>query len=141
MPELTTIYTRLGRDDEWLMGVQPAATFNTFHFSIVRDGIILMQGGFDMVPGEDLGERMRQAVKDWKQRPRSWHAIFHKGARAIKPELPLGCNGKCPWTCLRGELKDTAETWSWIVPAVQRRQGNMLFRAWAEPPKQIQAGT
>jgi hypothetical protein len=136
---MSTIYTRLGHDDEWLIGVQPSDRITRFHFAIIRDGIILLQGDFDMLPGEDLGERMHSAFKDWKHRPRSWHALFHKACRGLKPELPLGCNGKCPWMCARVDLKKTAETWSWIVPPVQRRQGNNVFRAWAEPPKTIEA--
>lgn len=135
-------YARLGSDEEWLIGVQSGPTATKYAFAVVRDGLILLQGEFDVVPGEDLDERISMAIRDWKSRPDSWHALFHRGARAMNKNAPsvTDCTGKCPWRVSRAELRPIAHTWSWIVPKEQRARGCMLFRQWAEPPSRVHQG-
>lgn len=134
---MTTIYTRLGRDDEWLIGIQPSTRFDVYHFAIVRDGMLLLQGDFNILPGEDLAARMRQAIAEWKLRPSTWHRLFHQSCTGFKKDLPMECNGKCPWKVPLSELRSVCETWYWIVPSRLRRQGCTVFKPWAAPPAEI----
>lgn len=134
MPELT--YTRLGRDDQWLLGVQASDKLNIWHYAIIRDGYILVQDQFDIQPGECLADRVNMALTEWKRRPRTWHRLFHIAARKLNPKLPMSneCNGSCPWLGDRSQLESLAYTWGNTVPKEQRRLGNCIFQKWEKPP-------
>lgn len=135
-------YTRLGRDDEWLIGVQASGSITSYAFAVLRDGVILLQGTFDLQPGEDLGERVGQAIADWTRRPGAWHALFHRGAQSMNITNPgiRDCRGKCPWQAPRSEFRAVTYTWSWTVPKEQRARGCMLFHEWESPPSAVQSG-
>lgn len=140
MTDLT--YTRLGKDDEWLIGCQGTDKFNIFHYAIIRDGHILVQDQFDIQPGECLADRMNMALVEWKRRPRTWHRLFHIAARKVNPKLPttVECRGQCPWLAERSQLEALAYTWGNTVPKEQRRLGNRVFLKWEKPPAVVHEG-
>lgn len=136
------IYTRLGKDDQWLIGVQGSDKPNLFFYAVIRDGHILVQDQFDIQPGECLADRMNMAMFEWRRRPGTWHRLFHIAARRANDKLPKSgeCNGGCPWMVARSELEAVAYTWGNTISKEQRRLGNRIFLKWEKPPATVQQG-
>jgi len=131
---LNVYYVALTPDEEWIMAVQAwPGRKGDYRMRIVRRGHIMVDGGFRLVAGETIRDRLQQGCEEWVRDRGGFERMFHQTAREMGVPIPsYARRGRTPFNCTSEEFMDLVKEWAGRVPPQLVARDYLVFRRWME---------
>jgi hypothetical protein len=132
-------YVELTTGGEWLMAAYEwQGRPGVYRWRLVRLGVILIDGGFNLKPGQTIGDHLLKACEEFRDRRPHFEKLFHSNNREMGVRMPpFQTRGTTPFNCAFGDFQALIMQWRYRVPNKARRKDFRVFEKWAAPQRAL----